>query len=174
MAEIVVLHQSQFNIINMLELYYLAKRKYRYSTEYKTIMQTPDISFFLRILYHIPYHGQKSDIISSPISRQKIGKGYISYILSNFILHKKHEIRTINFYFENIQYTTFLKKSELWTEHESATNVQIFFANIYWQFLPTTSVNKNYIAQKKKLQQSSNSCCKKGYRIWKDIKCWNS
>jgi hypothetical protein len=28
---------------------------------------------FLRILYHIPYHGQKSDIISYPISRLKKG-----------------------------------------------------------------------------------------------------
>jgi hypothetical protein len=33
----------------------------------------PDIGhiLFLRILYHIPYHGQKSDIISYPISRFK-------------------------------------------------------------------------------------------------------
>jgi hypothetical protein len=28
---------------------------------------------FLRILYHIPYHGQKSDIIPYPISRLKKG-----------------------------------------------------------------------------------------------------
>jgi hypothetical protein len=35
----------------------------------------PDIGhiLFLRILYHIPYHGQKSDIISYPISRLKKG-----------------------------------------------------------------------------------------------------
>jgi hypothetical protein len=35
----------------------------------------PDIGhiLFLRILYDIPYHGQKSDIISYPISRLKKG-----------------------------------------------------------------------------------------------------
>jgi hypothetical protein len=35
----------------------------------------PDIGhiLFLRILYHIPYHGQESDIISYPISRLKKG-----------------------------------------------------------------------------------------------------
>jgi hypothetical protein len=51
---------------------------------------------FLRILYHIPYHGQKSDINILSISRQKIGKGYISYILSNFILASK----TRNLYYQ--------------------------------------------------------------------------
>jgi hypothetical protein len=49
-------------------------------------------------------------MISYRISRQKIGKGYISYILSNFILSSK-TLSTINFYFENIQYTTFLEKN---------------------------------------------------------------
>jgi hypothetical protein len=49
----------------------------------------PGRILLLRILYHIPYHGQKSDIISYPISRQNIRKGYISYILSNFILASK-------------------------------------------------------------------------------------
>jgi hypothetical protein len=49
----------------------------------------PGRILLLRILYHIPYHGQKIDIISYPISRQNIRKGYISYILSNFILASK-------------------------------------------------------------------------------------
>jgi hypothetical protein len=44
---------------------------------------------FFEDIYPILYHGQKSDIISYPISRQKIEKGYISYILSNFILASK-------------------------------------------------------------------------------------
>jgi hypothetical protein len=35
---------------------------------------------FLRILYHIPYHGQKSDIISYPISQLK--KDRILYTIS--------------------------------------------------------------------------------------------
>jgi hypothetical protein len=43
---------------------------------------------FFEDIYPILYHGQKSDIISYPISRQKNEKGYISYILSNFIFAK--------------------------------------------------------------------------------------
>jgi hypothetical protein len=39
---------------------------------------------FFEDIYPILYHGQKSDIISYPISRQKIEKGYISYILYPF------------------------------------------------------------------------------------------
>jgi hypothetical protein len=44
----------------------------------------PDIGhiLFLRILYHIPYHGPKKDIISYHISRPK--KGYRIYILYPF------------------------------------------------------------------------------------------
>jgi hypothetical protein len=39
------------------------------------VHQKSDIGhiLFLRILYHIPYHGQKSDIISYPISQLKKG-----------------------------------------------------------------------------------------------------
>jgi hypothetical protein len=44
---------------------------------------------FFEDIYPILYHGQKSDIISYPISRQKIEKGYIPYILSNFNLTSK-------------------------------------------------------------------------------------
>jgi hypothetical protein len=43
---------------------------------------------FFEDIYPILYHGQKSDIISYPISRQKNEKGYVSYILSNFIFAK--------------------------------------------------------------------------------------
>jgi hypothetical protein len=122
----------------------------------------PGHILFLRILYHIPYHGQKNDIISYHISRKKIGKGYISYILSNFILASKTQNSYYQIFFvENILYvpsipqqiqisvdqpytgpaasccvinmthsTTFLEKSELWTEHKSATNVQSIFLQI--------------------------------------------
>jgi hypothetical protein len=43
---------------------------------------------FFEDIYSILYQGQKSDIISYPISRQKIKKD-ISYILSNFNLASK-------------------------------------------------------------------------------------
>jgi hypothetical protein len=55
----------------------------------KGIFSRPRTYPFFEDIYPILYHGPKSDIISYPISRQKIEKGYISYILSNFDLASK-------------------------------------------------------------------------------------
>jgi hypothetical protein len=49
---------------------------------YRLVHVKSDIGhiLFLRILYHIPYHGQKSDIISYPLSQLK--KDRILYHIS--------------------------------------------------------------------------------------------
>jgi hypothetical protein len=59
-----------------------------YTTQRYSMLRPRTYPFFEDI-YPILYRGQKSDIISYPISRQKIEKGYISYILSNFNLASK-------------------------------------------------------------------------------------
>jgi hypothetical protein len=111
-----------------------------------------------RVLYRPWTYPFFEDIISYPLSRPK--KWYNNNILSYITAKNRKRIyilypfqfylasKTRNSYYQYLfwKYPIYNFPWEKWTVNRTWIGNK-FFANIYWQFLPTTSVNKNSIAQ---------------------------
>jgi hypothetical protein len=109
---------------------------------------------FLRILYHIPYHGPKKDIISYHISRPK--KGYRIYILYTFQFENEPNMAWIGIKHRKVVISMFILEICNCLQMPVQCSVCVQCSVLSKRELPTTSVNKNYIVQKKKTRQSSN------------------
>jgi hypothetical protein len=118
---------------------------------------------FLRILYHIPYHGPKKDIISYHISRPK--KGYRIYILYPFQFENEPNMAWIGIKHRKVVISMFILEICNCLQMPVQCSVCVQCSVLSKRELPTTSVNKNYIVQKKKNAAKFKFVLKKGYRI---------
>jgi hypothetical protein len=121
--------------------------------------QTLDIFFFLRILYLIPYHGPKKDIISYHISRPK--KGYRIYILYPFQFENEPNMAWIGIKHRKVVISMFILEICYCLQMPMQCSVCVQCSVLSKRELPTTSVNKNYIVQKKKKRGKVQICTEK-------------